>query len=199
MTSKDYYFDSYAHFAAKASGDSKPAPNEMTSKDYYFDSYSHFGIHEEMLKDEVRTNTYRNSIYHNKHLFKDKIVMDVGFGTGILSMFAANPDKSSRINLDSIVEVIQCKIEDIKAMPSTPFCTLATSGLCPRERFPPTGKAFHHRHRGQTVQGGQDQLLKGVSTCASNARNEIDLDFNIKVSFHGEVCDLEEESTYTML
>lgn len=24
------------------------------SKDYYFDSYSHFGIHEEMLKDEVR-------------------------------------------------------------------------------------------------------------------------------------------------
>ena len=26
---------------------------EMTSKDYYFDSYAHFGIHEEMLKDEV--------------------------------------------------------------------------------------------------------------------------------------------------
>ncbi|KAF6197565.1 hypothetical protein GE061_008529, partial [Apolygus lucorum] len=44
--------------------------DEMTSKDYYFDSYAHFGIHEEMLKDEVRTLTYRNSIYHNKHLFK---------------------------------------------------------------------------------------------------------------------------------
>ena len=43
---------------------------EMTSKDYYFDSYAHFGIHEEMLKDEVRTLTYRNSMYHNKHLFK---------------------------------------------------------------------------------------------------------------------------------
>ena len=27
---------------------------EMTSKDYYFDSYAHFGIHEEMLKDEVK-------------------------------------------------------------------------------------------------------------------------------------------------
>ncbi|KAF8385043.1 hypothetical protein PRIPAC_74185 [Pristionchus pacificus] len=76
------------------------APNDMTSKDYYFDSYSHFGIHVEMLKDEVRTNTYRNSIYHNKHLFK--------------------------------------------------------------------------------------VWLKGVFTCASNARNERDLDFNIKVSFHGE-------------
>lgn len=43
---------------------------EMTSRDYYFDSYAHFGIHEEMLKDEVRTLTYRNSMYHNKHLFK---------------------------------------------------------------------------------------------------------------------------------
>ena len=44
---------------------------------------------QEMLKDEVRTLTYRNSMYHNKHLFKGKIVLDVGCGTGILSMFAA--------------------------------------------------------------------------------------------------------------
>ncbi len=36
--------------------------NDMTSKDYYFDSYSHFGIHEEMLKDEVRTSQYRKAI-----------------------------------------------------------------------------------------------------------------------------------------
>ena len=42
-----------------------------------------------MLKDEVRTLTYRNAMYHNKHLFKDKIVLDVGCGTGILCMFAA--------------------------------------------------------------------------------------------------------------
>ena len=47
------------------------------------------GIHEEMLKDQVRTLTYRNAMYHNKHLFKGKIVLDVGCGTGILSMFAA--------------------------------------------------------------------------------------------------------------
>lgn len=47
---------------------------EMTSKDYYFDSYAHFGIHEEMLKDEVRTLTYRNSMWHNKHLFRVSIM-----------------------------------------------------------------------------------------------------------------------------
>jgi type I protein arginine methyltransferase len=47
------------------------------------------GIHEEMLKDTVRTGSYRNAMYNNEHLFKDKTVLDVGCGTGILSMFAA--------------------------------------------------------------------------------------------------------------
>jgi hypothetical protein len=51
--------------------------DEMTSRDYYFDSYAHFGIHEEMLKDEVRTLTYRNSMYHNKHLFKVCLILEV--------------------------------------------------------------------------------------------------------------------------
>lgn len=46
-------------------------------------------LFQEMLKDEVRTLTYRNAVYHNHHLFKNKVVMDVGSGTGILSMFAA--------------------------------------------------------------------------------------------------------------
>ena len=60
-----------------------------TSSDYYSDSYAHFGIHEEMLKDEVRTRSYMNAILQNKHLFKGKVVLDVGCGTGILCMFAA--------------------------------------------------------------------------------------------------------------
>ena len=42
-----------------------------------------------MIKDEVRTTTYRNAMYYNRHLFRDKVVLDVGCGTGILSMFAA--------------------------------------------------------------------------------------------------------------
>ncbi|XP_043222011.1 protein arginine N-methyltransferase 1-like isoform X2 [Amphibalanus amphitrite] len=104
---------------------------EMTSKDYYFDSYAHFGIHEEMLKDEVRTLTYRNSMYHNRHLFKDKVVLDVGCGTGILSMFAAKAGAKKVIGvdcsnivdhartivkankLDHVVEIIKGKVEEI--------------------------------------------------------------------------------------
>merc|ERR1711993_199019 len=83
---------------------------EMTSKDYYFDSYAHFGIHEEMLKDEVRTLTYRNSMYHNKHLFKDKIVLDVGCGTGILSMFAAKAGAKQVFGVDMSGIVEQARI-----------------------------------------------------------------------------------------
>ena len=44
---------------------------------------------QEMLKDEVRTLTYRDSMYHNRHLFRNKVVLDIGCGTGILCMFAA--------------------------------------------------------------------------------------------------------------
>lgn len=42
-----------------------------------------------MLQDKIRTKTYQRAIYENEHLFKDKIVLDVGCGTAILSMFAA--------------------------------------------------------------------------------------------------------------
>lgn len=78
----------------------------MTSADYYFDSYSHFSIHEEMLKDEVRTRTYQKSILLNKHLFRDKIVLDVGCGTGILSMFCSQAGAKHVYGVDcsSIVE-----------------------------------------------------------------------------------------------
>jgi protein arginine N-methyltransferase 1 len=57
--------------------------------DYYFGSYSSFYIHEEMLKDTVRTRAYQRAIEDNPQDFKDKIVLDIGCGTGILSIFAA--------------------------------------------------------------------------------------------------------------
>ncbi len=80
----------------------------MTSKEYYLDSTAHFAVHEvcserndfilnnkwelffqELLKDEIRTKTFRNAIISNRHLFKDKIVLDIGCGVGLFSLFAA--------------------------------------------------------------------------------------------------------------
>lgn len=115
--------------------ESKPDNTDLTSKDYYFDSYGHYAIHEEMLKDEVRTSTYMKAIEWNQHLFQDKVVMDVGCGTGILSMFAAKAgakcviaidcsnivDSAKKIveenNLTHKIEVIKAKIEDLKELP----------------------------------------------------------------------------------
>mmetsp|Transcript_30846 Transcript_30846/g.68314 ORF Transcript_30846/g.68314 Transcript_30846/m.68314 type:complete len:345 (+) Transcript_30846:155-1189(+) len=73
----------------KIDGAPATTQEEMTSANYYFDSYAHFGIHEEMLKDSVRTKTYMNSILNNAYAFKDKIVLDIGCGTGILSLFCS--------------------------------------------------------------------------------------------------------------
>ncbi|ODQ80906.1 hypothetical protein BABINDRAFT_160351 [Babjeviella inositovora NRRL Y-12698] len=82
----------------------------LTSADqHYFTSYDHFGIHEEMLKDSVRTISYRNAILKNRHMFKDKVVLDVGCGTGILSMFAARAGAKHVIGVDmsSIIEMAE--------------------------------------------------------------------------------------------
>ncbi|PYH82803.1 S-adenosyl-L-methionine-dependent methyltransferase [Aspergillus uvarum CBS 121591] len=67
----------------------------------YFVSYSYNGIHESMLKDTVRTEAYRDFVYENKHVFKDKVVLDVGCGTGILSMFCAKAGARKVISVDN--------------------------------------------------------------------------------------------------
>ena len=71
-------------------GEGQPYVGYVKEEDYYFDGYSHFSIHEEMLKDKVRTKAYMRAILDNPNLFKDKVVLDIGSGTGILSIFAGN-------------------------------------------------------------------------------------------------------------
>ncbi|GJQ10520.1 hypothetical protein GpartN1_g2805.t1 [Galdieria partita] len=82
----------------------------LTSADYYFNSYAHFGIHEEMLKDEVRTRTYMKAILQNKHLFEGKVVLDVGCGTGVLSMFAAKAGARLVIGVECSEIIEQAKL-----------------------------------------------------------------------------------------
>nr|CCA15884.1 Chloride Channel (ClC) Family putative [Albugo laibachii Nc14] len=99
---------------------------------YYFDSYSHVGIHYEMLTDRVRTEAYRNAILNNAYLYNDKVVLDVGCGTGILSMFAAQAGAAQVIGIDcsefghiaqqiveangftSKIQILKGRVEDVK-------------------------------------------------------------------------------------
>lgn len=100
----------------QAESSEKPDVEGITSKDYYFDSYAHFS----------------NSMFHNHHLFKDKVVLDGGTDTSILCMFAAKagPATSSGSSgstsseyavkivkankLDHLVTIIKGKVAEVE-------------------------------------------------------------------------------------
>ncbi len=73
---KDKWFDSVKFY--------------FNEKDFYYSSYSNLSIHETMLNDKIRTESYRQLMIKNTKTFENKIVLDVGCGTGILSLFAAS-------------------------------------------------------------------------------------------------------------
>ncbi|CAL1596569.1 unnamed protein product [Knipowitschia caucasica] len=72
----------------------------------YFDSYTDVTIHEEMIADHVRTGTYRTAILRNSESIRGKVVLDVGAGTGVLSMFCvqAGAKKVYAVEACSIAE-----------------------------------------------------------------------------------------------
>jgi len=84
-----------------------------------------------MIRDSARTEAYRNAILSNSNLFCGKTVLDVGAGTGILSIFCAQAGASKVYAVEAsrtadvarqlvdenhfadIIDVIYSKVEDI--------------------------------------------------------------------------------------
>ncbi|GFR86495.1 protein arginine N-methyltransferase 3 [Elysia marginata] len=74
--------------------------SSLSEEDGYFASYTHHDIHMTMLKDKVRTESYRDFMLKNPQLFEGKTMLDVGCGTGILSMFAVQAGASQVVAVD---------------------------------------------------------------------------------------------------
>ena len=80
-------------YSSNSSVGDSPCPSKTASSpagdSSYFRAYSRLAVHRMMLQDRVRTEAYSKAILGASLLFKGKVVMDVGCGTGILSLFAA--------------------------------------------------------------------------------------------------------------
>ena len=68
-------------------------------------SYSYFDIHRVMLDDVARTAAYRVAQEQNPSCVRGKRVLDIGCGTGILSMFAARGGAAKVVGVDGAADI----------------------------------------------------------------------------------------------
>ncbi|XP_054274085.1 histone-arginine methyltransferase CARMER-like [Macrosteles quadrilineatus] len=98
----------------------------------YFQFYGYLSQQQNMLQDYTRTSTYQKAVLGNSDDFRDKVVLDVGAGSGILSFFAIQAGAKrvyaveassmalhaetlvSSNNLKDKIHVIAGKIEEIE-------------------------------------------------------------------------------------
>jgi len=111
---------------------SKTSPILDSPSEQLFSGYVTLYEQVQMLRDNIRMKAYYSAIMLNKEVFRDKVVLDVGAGSGILSLWAAQAGakkvyaveftdmaKHARKVIDAhgmsnIVEVIQGEAADLK-------------------------------------------------------------------------------------
>jgi len=86
---------------------------EESSASQYFQFYGYLSQQQNMMQDYVRTSTYQRAILGNAVDFQDKIVLDVGAGSGILSFFAvqAGAAKVYAIEASNMAQYAQQLVE----------------------------------------------------------------------------------------
>ncbi|KAJ6645560.1 Histone-arginine methyltransferase CARMER [Pseudolycoriella hygida] len=89
---------------------------EETSASQYFQFYGYLSQQQNMMQDYVRTSTYQKAIHSNKSDFENKVCLDVGAGSGILSFFAseAGARKVYAVEASNMAEHAQKLIETNK-------------------------------------------------------------------------------------
>jgi len=98
----------------------------------YFEAYAEdLYIHEQMLTDEPRTSAYLHAIQGLGERIRGAVVLDVGCGTGVLSIFAARAgarrvyaveasgmasvaqEVMEKNGVAGVVSVLNCRVEDL--------------------------------------------------------------------------------------
>ena len=97
---------------AKRNGDA-PTSQSLID-DNYFGSYGYFDIHRTMLDDVARTAAYRVALEENPSCVHGKKVLDIGCGTGILSMFAARGGASKVVGIDGAADIAAVACANVK-------------------------------------------------------------------------------------
>lgn len=104
----------------------------MTSRELQYDLKARISTVRRMLKDSVRIDNFKEAILHNRHLFKNKCILNIGCSIGIYSLFAAKAGAAKVYAVDDsnvtdytqqvveangysqIIEVIKGKITEIE-------------------------------------------------------------------------------------
>jgi protein arginine N-methyltransferase 1 len=109
-------------------------PDTIGDADFanYFCTYGYLYHQKDMLEDQSRMTAYHDAVRLNPRSFKDKVVLDVGTGSGILAIWAAqcgakkvyaveatymatHAKKLIKANgLDGIIEVLQSTVEEVE-------------------------------------------------------------------------------------
>lgn len=107
-------------------------PPDETDNANYFCEYAYLYHQMDMLEDSHRTGSYYNAVMYNPGCFEGKVVLDVGAGSGILSIMAAKckakkvfaveaTDMAKRARkivegngLSDVIEVLQGTVETVQ-------------------------------------------------------------------------------------
>ncbi|XP_014773022.1 histone-arginine methyltransferase CARM1 isoform X1 [Octopus bimaculoides] len=80
----------------------------------YFQFYGYLSQQQNMMQDYIRTSTYQRAMLANIDDFHDKVILDVGAGSGILSFFAiqAGARKVYAIEASSMAQHCEMLVKD---------------------------------------------------------------------------------------
>ncbi|OEH76207.1 arginine n-methyltransferase related protein [Cyclospora cayetanensis] len=125
----------------------------------YFSGYGELSIHREMISDAARTGAYRDFLLKEAEAIRGKVVLDVGCGSGVLSLFAAQAGARRVIALDAsgpivsvarrivttngfskTIQVLHAKVEAVdlywRDTTATEVCAVPTGSEAPQGALP---------------------------------------------------------------